>query len=186
MPGVTIGSNEISPALYYGIRLLPDLGVGAALKWIRIQLAPDNQSGVGTTFGLDLAALYRIPQYRLQFGANLQNLGPSVTFINEDQASPLSRNLKVGGAWTAYDTKEFAVLGVYDFNQSLVTNDFRGLGANDGLDPFSIVCKVVSANGRPAVKLSDNPMKATGPAPEVERYRRVFQVGAQASLPVAV
>jgi hypothetical protein len=124
-PTGTFGSNEISPALYYGVRILPDLGVGASLKWIRIQLAPDSQNGVGTTFGLDLAALYRIPQYRLSFGANLQNLGPSVTFINEDQASPLSRNLKIGGAWTAWDTKEIAVLGIYDFNQSLVTDDFR-------------------------------------------------------------
>jgi nicotinate phosphoribosyltransferase len=45
---------------------------------------------------------------------------------------------------------------------------------------------VISADGRPAVKLSDNPMKATGPVAEIERYRRVFQVGDQASLPVAV
>jgi len=69
---------------------------------------------------------------------------------------------------------------------TLLTNDFRGLGPNGGLDPFSVVCKVVSANGRPAVKLSDNPMKAMGPPAEVERYRRVFQVGPQPSLPVPV
>jgi nicotinate phosphoribosyltransferase len=69
---------------------------------------------------------------------------------------------------------------------TLLTNDFRGLGPDGGLDPFSIVCKVISANGRPAVKLSDNPMKAMGPPAEIERYRRVFQVGAQASLPLAV
>jgi nicotinate phosphoribosyltransferase len=69
---------------------------------------------------------------------------------------------------------------------TLLTNDFRGFGPDGRLDPFSIVCKVVSANGRPAVKLSDNPLKAVGPPAEVERYRRVFQVGAQPSLPVAV
>ncbi|HUC46854.1 MAG TPA: nicotinate phosphoribosyltransferase [Hyphomicrobiaceae bacterium] len=69
---------------------------------------------------------------------------------------------------------------------TLLTNDFRGFGPNGRLDPFSIVCKVVSANGRPAVKLSDNPMKAMGPPDDVARYRRVFQVGEQVSLPVAV
>jgi nicotinate phosphoribosyltransferase len=69
---------------------------------------------------------------------------------------------------------------------TLLTNDFRGLGPGRELDPFSIVCKVISADGRPAVKLSDNPSKAMGPPAEVERYRRVFQVGAQQSLPVAV
>ncbi len=121
----TFGSNEFSPAVYYGTRILPDFAVGASLKWIRIQLAPTSASGVGTTFGLDLAALYRIPAARLNFGLNVQNLGPSVTFINEDQASPLSRNLKVGAAWTAYQDKQFAVHVISDFNQSLVTNEFR-------------------------------------------------------------
>jgi len=36
------------------------------------------------------------------------------------------------------------------------------------------VCKVASANGRPAVKLSDNPVKATGDAREIARYLQVF------------
>ncbi|MFG1283869.1 nicotinate phosphoribosyltransferase [Xanthobacter autotrophicus] len=62
---------------------------------------------------------------------------------------------------------------------TLLTNDFRGLAPNGALDPISIVCKVVSANGRPAVKLSDNPTKAMGPAAEIERYKRVFEVGEQ-------
>jgi nicotinate phosphoribosyltransferase len=69
---------------------------------------------------------------------------------------------------------------------TLLTNDFRSLGPRGGLDPFSIVCKVISANGRPAVKLSDNPTKAVGPAKEIDRYRRVFRVGAQVAMPVVV
>lgn len=40
--------------------------------------------------------------------------------------------------------------------------------------PFSLVCKVASANGRPAVKLSDNIEKATGDPREVRRYVDVF------------
>lgn len=62
---------------------------------------------------------------------------------------------------------------------TLLTNDFRGLAPHGALDPISIVCKVVSANGRPAVKISDNPTKAMGPADEIERYKRVFEVGEQ-------
>lgn len=42
------------------------------------------------------------------------------------------------------------------------------------LKPISIVCKVSDANGRPAVKLSDNPQKATGDPAEVERYLKFF------------
>ena len=47
---------------------------------------------------------------------------------------------------------------------TLLTNDFRGSGTRRALDPFCIVCKVISANGRPAVKLSDNPDQGGGPA----------------------
>ena len=67
-----------------------------------------------------------------------------------------------------------------------LTNDFRGLVPEGRLDPISVVCKVTEAEGRPTVKISDNPSKAQGPAAEVERYKRVFGVGEQAALPVAV
>ena len=69
---------------------------------------------------------------------------------------------------------------------TLLTNDFRGLVPNDALSPFSLVCKAVSANGKPTVKLSDNPNKAMGPASEIERYKRVFGVGAQEASEVLV
>nr|WP_319248916.1 nicotinate phosphoribosyltransferase [uncultured Celeribacter sp.] len=69
---------------------------------------------------------------------------------------------------------------------TLLTNDFRGLTPGDALAPFSLVCKAISANGNPTVKLSDNPNKAMGPASEVERYKRVFGVGAQTAMEVVV
>lgn len=69
---------------------------------------------------------------------------------------------------------------------TLLTNDFRGLVPHDALAPFSLVCKAVSANGRPTVKLSDNPEKAMGPADEVARYKRVFGVGEQERIDVIV
>ena len=69
---------------------------------------------------------------------------------------------------------------------TLLTNDFRGLVAGDALAPFSLVCKAAAAEGRPTVKLSDNPKKAMGPADQIERYKRVFGVGAQEALEVVV
>ena len=62
---------------------------------------------------------------------------------------------------------------------TMLTNDFVGLVADDALAPFSLVCKAISANGRATVKLSDNPLKAMGPADEIERYKRVFGLGVQ-------
>ncbi|TMV06866.1 nicotinate phosphoribosyltransferase [Ruegeria sediminis] len=69
---------------------------------------------------------------------------------------------------------------------TLLTNDFRGLVPDDRLAPFSLVCKAAAANGKPTVKLSDNPEKAMGPEDEIERYKRVFHVGKQAAIKVEV
>ncbi|MGH6782804.1 MAG: nicotinate phosphoribosyltransferase [Sphingomonadaceae bacterium] len=57
-----------------------------------------------------------------------------------------------------------------------LTNDFADCAPTEikGLNPISIVCKVSDADGRPAVKLSDNPRKATGDAAEVQRYLKFF------------
>ncbi|MCO6050415.1 nicotinate phosphoribosyltransferase [Mesorhizobium sp. RP14(2022)] len=57
-----------------------------------------------------------------------------------------------------------------------LTNDFDGCAPMPapGLKAISLVCKVTRVNGRPAVKLSDNPAKATGDLSEIERYLRVF------------
>lgn len=69
---------------------------------------------------------------------------------------------------------------------TLLTNDFRGLEASGRLDPFSLVCKAIRANGRPTVKLSDNPKKAMGSEDQIARYKRVFDIGAQVSEDVVV
>jgi nicotinate phosphoribosyltransferase len=70
-----------------------------------------------------------------------------------------------------------------------LTNDFSGCapaGVDGELRAISLVCKVVSVDGRPAVKLSDNPNKVLGPPEEIARYRRVFGVRGIAPRPVTV
>jgi nicotinate phosphoribosyltransferase len=71
---------------------------------------------------------------------------------------------------------------------TLLTNDFRGCHprGEDTLGPISLVCKVMTVDGRPAVKLSDNARKATGPKEEIERYRQVFGTGAVVGAAVVV
>jgi nicotinate phosphoribosyltransferase len=71
---------------------------------------------------------------------------------------------------------------------TLLTNDFRNCDpdGDTGFDPISLVCKLTDANGRPAVKLSDNYSKAMGPSREVERYRRVFGTAGVRNVPAIV
>ena len=69
-----------------------------------------------------------------------------------------------------------------------LTNDFEGCAPqpDDGLRAISIVCKVSEANGRPAVKLSDNPSKATGTPRSIARYLRVFGSAGRVDRPVMI
>jgi nicotinate phosphoribosyltransferase len=70
-----------------------------------------------------------------------------------------------------------------------LTNDFKGCapaGVDGELRAISIVCKVAEVDGRPAVKLSDNPNKELGPPEEIERYRRVFGTAGMVEQPVLV
>jgi nicotinate phosphoribosyltransferase len=69
---------------------------------------------------------------------------------------------------------------------TLLTNDFRHCNPQGGtnFDPLSLVCKLNDANGRPAVKLSDNFEKALGPREEIERYQRLFGLSGVASVPI--
>jgi nicotinate phosphoribosyltransferase len=57
-----------------------------------------------------------------------------------------------------------------------LTNDFVDCAPTptDRLNAISLVCKVIEADGRPVVKLSDNPDKATGDRDEIARYIRIF------------
>ena len=69
---------------------------------------------------------------------------------------------------------------------TLLTNDFRNCNpqGGDDFDPLSLVCKLNDANGKPAVKLSDNFQKALGPHEEIQRYQRVFGLAGLAHAPI--
>jgi nicotinate phosphoribosyltransferase len=69
---------------------------------------------------------------------------------------------------------------------TLLTNDFRGCSplGDGGFNPVSLVCKLNDADGRPAVKLSDNLQKVLGPRDEIQRYQRVFGMAGIADAPV--
>ena len=66
-----------------------------------------------------------------------------------------------------------------------LTNDFRGLVPDAGLEAFSLVCKRCQ---RMEInrQIVDNPNKAMGPKEEIERYKRVFDVGQQLAIDVTV
>jgi nicotinate phosphoribosyltransferase len=69
------------------------------------------------------------------------------------------------------------------------TNDFLGCAPGfdyDYMGAISAVAKIKDADGHPAVKLSDNYEKATGPAEEIARYFETFGHEGMANAPVLV
>ena len=86
-----------------------------------------------------------------------------------------SDGLDVDSIEAAYHHFDGKVRMAFGWGTNL-TNDFEDCAPiqTDKLNPISIVCKVTKANGRPAVKLSDNPAKATGDKAEIDRYLRLF------------
>ncbi|WPZ13430.1 nicotinate phosphoribosyltransferase [Nitratireductor rhodophyticola] len=92
-----------------------------------------------------------------------------------DKLLIFSDGLDVDTIEAAYRHFEGKVRMAFGWGTNL-TNDFENCAPTEvnGLKAISVVCKVSSANGQPAVKLSDNPEKATGDPAEIERYIKLF------------
>jgi nicotinate phosphoribosyltransferase len=104
----------------------------------------------------------------LQAGATLGDFRSAEDFLDPQKWLP-GRRIRFSAGWG-----------------TLLTNDFRGCDptSGNGFDPISLICKVNTVEGRPAVKLSDNYAKALGPAAEIERYRKVFGTAGVSNAPV--
>lgn len=137
----TFNSWDLAVSMSYGTKLTQNLGLGVTARYIRSNLAPDHVkvegekgNGTGTSFGVDLGVLYKIPKWRnLRFGANLSNMGPKITYVDAAQADPIPTNLKLGLAIDAVNS-EFNKLTIsMDTNKDLVVRktDSEGVTTSD-------------------------------------------------------
>ena len=82
-----------------------NLGVGLSMKFIHADLAPDDVTlekldGTGSTFAVDAGALYKTPNDKISVGLALTNMGPDISFIDQEQSDPLPITLRGGVAYT--------------------------------------------------------------------------------------
>lgn len=117
-------------AVGYGTKVTKDLGVGVVTRFIYSKLAVDpvaGEQGTGTAYDLsfDLSMLWRPSKSKMKFlnnkfgfGVNLSNIGPKVTYVDNDQADPLPTNLRLGFAYDIYQS---------EFNNLTLTADFAKL-----------------------------------------------------------
>ena len=136
-PTGTFSSFEFSPSVAMGTRIVNNLGLGANLKLLHVNLAPDNiaSGGKGTTFAVDLGGLYNIPgtsenffglgatEYNIGLGVTVANLGPDISLASGQQSDPLPRNLKVGTSFGARTANKTSFLLGVAMEKSLVFED---------------------------------------------------------------
>jgi len=126
-------SWEIAPTVSGAVKLSENIGIGMNLKFVYIDLAPEEatvegEAGRGSSVAIDAGGLWKVPDFsvwrleikRLSLGIAVSNLGPSITFINRDQAAPLPRNLRSGFAYTPYLTDVGTLTLVGEVNRPLV------------------------------------------------------------------
>jgi nicotinate phosphoribosyltransferase len=131
------------------------------IEWLKARGQEPQDKLIIASDALDVGEILGLHAYfggMLQRGATGADFGSAADFQDRRKWIP-GRRIRFSAGWG-----------------TLLTNDFRACdpSGSTGFDPISLICKVHTVEGRPAVKLSDNYAKALGPAAELDRYRRVF------------
>jgi nicotinate phosphoribosyltransferase len=141
------------------------------IEWLKARGREPQDKLIIASDALDVDEILGLHAYfggTLQPGTRAEDFRTAADFLDQQKWKP-RRRIRFSAGWG-----------------TLLTNDFRGCDPDggSGFDPISLICKVSDAEGKPAVKLSDNYAKALGPPDEIERYRRVFGTVGVASAPL--
>lgn len=149
----TFNSYEIAFMLNYGTQLSQNWGVGTNFKIFYSDLAPEGTGntevgvrGRSVSFAFDVATKKKGLNFfqeenlldNIDFGLNLQNVGPNMTYINNDQSDPLSMNLRMGFSYRAIENSYSKLTVNFDANKELENEDFVLLRIFSAMvdDPF--------------------------------------------------
>ena len=121
----TFSSWEATGTATFAMPITDNLGLGLSGKFIHANLAPadltlDGLAGTGSSVALDMGGLWKIPSWNLQLGGAITNLGPDISFINQNQSDPLPTTLRVGAAWHPVNSEVNSLILTGDLEQSLV------------------------------------------------------------------
>lgn len=139
-PVGTFRAFDAALTLGYATKLHPDWGVGMNFRIIHSRLSDqavgeEQGKGVATSVSFDLAGMWR-PAYlnifgwelenRLSIGANLSNLGPKITYIDQAQSDPIPTNFRLGFAFQIIRDEFNSLVYTLDFSKLLVSRDTTG------------------------------------------------------------
>ncbi len=141
------------------------------IHWLQARGKNPQEKRLIASDSLDVDDILGLHAYfggKLGRGVNIKDFTSAADFEDPKKWTP-GRRIRFSAGWG-----------------TLLTNDFRGCDPAGGsdFDPVSLICKVSTVEGKPAVKLSDNYAKALGTPEEIDRYRRVFGTAGISNLPV--
>ncbi len=135
-------SYDAALTLGYATKLSNDWGIGFNFRIIRSQLSdqPTGQeqgTGVATSVSFDISTMWRPEKFvlplidediggKFSIGINLSNLGPKITYIDQDQADPIPTNFRLGFAYKVIDDEFNSLIYTLDFSKLLVSRDTTG------------------------------------------------------------
>jgi nicotinate phosphoribosyltransferase len=149
----------------------PYAGGDEYIAWLKARSRDPQTKRIIASDALDVEDILGLHAYfggTLAAGVKPPDLCSAADFSDTQKWTP-GRRIRFSAGWGTF-----------------LTNDFRGCDPAGGpdFDPVSLICKVSTVEGKPAVKLSDNYAKALGPQSEIDRYRRVFGTKGVSNIPV--
>lgn len=135
----TFRSFDAALTLGYATKVHNDWGLGFNFRIIHSRLSDqptgeEKGKGVATTVSFDIGAMWRPEELfipftnediggKLSIGMNLSNLGPKITYIDQDQADPIPTNFRLGFAFKLIDSEFNNLIYTLDFSKLLVSRD---------------------------------------------------------------
>ena len=135
----TFNSFDIGATIGYATKLADDWGVGFNFRFIYSNLSDkptgeEQGTGIASTVSFDVATMWR-PQGFLDgnfsFGANLSNIGPDISYIDQAQADPLPTNVRLGFAYRVFQDEYNSFTLTGDASKLLVNRKTGVLSGNE-------------------------------------------------------
>ncbi len=123
-------STELVAAASYGTRLNKNAGLGLNIKFIYSALAPgvsasgERTDGVAASYAVDLGLLWKKVFFKgLSLGFVMQNIGPAVFYVDQDQSDPIPFTWKLGASYDVFSTPSHRLIIAADANREAVYYD---------------------------------------------------------------
>ena len=142
-PISTFKPNEFSIDIAYSRKFTKNLSSALAFKYIRSDIAGNIEqnavvSKAASSFAADISLFYQSSSYsrynqsEYAFGIIISNIGPKITYSNNDEHKAfLPTSLRIGGRYTAEIQRDHKLSGLLEIGKLLVpTPDYDENGIN--------------------------------------------------------